>query len=85
MGEPDIRYGDLDHGWLIPLVRKKSTAGTLTAIVRRKGVQRERVVEDCAALGVHVGGLSAKTAAGISAVISMIAYVHQMGDIVLSA
>ena len=34
---------------------------------------------------VRVGGLSVKIAAGISAVMSTIAYVPQMGSIVLSA
>ena len=61
------------------------TAVTPTVIIQRGGVQREVNAEDCAALSVHVGGLSVKIAAGISAVTSTIGYAHQMGSIVSSA
>ena len=60
----------------MPFIRK-STAVTLTAIVQRRG---EVDVEDYAALSVRVGGLSVEIAAGISAVMIMIGYAHQMGS-----
>ena len=66
-------------------LEKKSTAETLTVTVRREGAQKERDAEACAAPSVRAGGLFAKTAAGIGAVTSMIAYAHQMGNIVLNA
>ena len=79
-----ITAGDLD-GLLMPLILVKSTVATLTATVRREGVQRERDTKICVALSVRVGGLSVKIAAGVSAVMSMITYAHQMGNTVSNA
>ena len=82
--ESDIGDGGLG-GLSMPLILRKCTAVILIAIVRREGVQRERDAEVCAALSAHAGGLSVKTAAGILAVMSTIAYAHQMGSIVSNA
>ena len=80
--EAGIEDGDQLDGLSMPLILGKSTIATLTATVRREGVQRERDAEVCVALSVRVGGLSVKIAAGILAVMSTITHAHQTGNTV---